>query len=134
MRERQIKNRMYILDATLLLGKVDNFIEEVNKSSSIFSDLDFRGKHLLIKELMTILICKLISDTNDQPIYPLVPSLSINEILNDRIITSLITDLHLSVFHLYGNMFRFSGNVEINIDVVLSGCNITIFTYENELE
>jgi len=133
MNKLNMKDRIFILDVSNL--KYDlmtniNYIED--KISEIYYDgreLNFKDKNLLTKTILTEGIKKVIEDTNDQPVTCLLPS----DINLDQSIMSYVGNIFKSMLSLYGDVFRFTGNIEIAVDVMLSGNNLLVSTYSKEL-
>lgn len=126
------KNKIFILDGTMIKEKIEFFSNDLFKHV-LYTDMDFRTEHLVIKDIISTMIVKLISETNSIPVSSVIPSYMSSEALYNRNTGSHMNDLHMLAYGLYKNMFRFEGNIEVLIDVNLSGNNITVFTYENEL-
>lgn len=129
-----IRNRVFILDISVLLKELDNCIEIIMKNLMFATTLDFKTKHMLSKYVLTNIICSHIVETNDVVCYPLLPS----EIYNDLLTCNEVKiqfDLLKIMFHsIYKiKLFNFY-NVEVNVDLILQGSSLYVYTYENDLE
>ena len=133
MNKLNIKDRIFILDVSNLKYDMMTNIDYIeDKISDIYYNgrkLNFKDKNLLTKTILTEGIKKVIEDTNDHPVTCLLPS----DISLDQSIMSYVGNIHKSMLSLYGDIFRFNGNIEIAVDTMLSGNNLIVSTYSKEL-
>jgi len=131
-------NRVMILDATLLTpileSNLNNLLFSIKNDFNIKHPISFKAENMLRKTILTNAICKLISETNDQPVDTLLPEYNIMDDIDVSKLGSYYNNIYNSMYSLYNQMFRFSGNVMINVDCMLSGNNLIVTIYTKGLE
>ena len=129
-----IRNRVYILDINILLRELDNCIDIINKNIMFMESIDFRTRYMLTKTILISVICSHISETNDISCIPLIQADLYNELMlcNEvKIQLDILKNMFYSLYKV--KLFNFY-NVEVNIDLVLQGTSLYIYSYENDLE
>ena len=129
-----IRNRVYILDINILLKELDNCIDIINKNIMFMDNIDFRTRYMLTKSILINVICSHIVETNDVMCLPLIQPEIYNELMlcNEvKIQLDILKNIFYSLYKV--KLFNFY-NVEVNVDLVLQGTSLYIYTYENDLE
>lgn len=129
-----IRNRVYILDINILLRELDNCIDIINKNIMFMDNIDFRTRYMLTKTILVSVICSHVAETNDVNCVPLIQADIYNELMlcNEvKIQLDILKNMFYSLYKV--KLFNFY-NVEVNIDLVLQGTSLYIYSYENDLE
>ncbi len=120
----EILTKAYILDIGMFSDRLDmdieEFIDEFYESNE-----SYHLRHNIKKAILSSIICKIITEANDGPVY------NLNE---DTLIRDFdVNSYNYVAYELYENVFRFYDNNEINVDVVIANNSLSVYTYEKSL-
>lgn len=130
-----IRNRVYILDISLIANDINVCLNTINENLIFMEKMDFRTRHIILKSILINTLCAHISETNTVPTYPLISENIYNDMLMSNEVRISLEILKNNFYNIYkSNIFKFNSNVEVNVDVMLQGTSLYVYTYENDME
>ena len=122
-------NRIMILDARNLNNVLDNVVVdlvEYIKDKYNAGNIDSKSINMIKKTLLIKALCKVMGNNNDQTIEALLPSNNILDDFNELLNSVFFKRVYTAVDDLYPNLIQLKGNVEANLDAMLSGSNLIV--------
>jgi len=122
-------NRILILDARNLNNVLDNVVVdlvEYIKDKYNAGNIDSKSINMIKKTLLIKALCKVMGNNNDQTIEALLPSNNILDDFNELLNSVFFKRVYTAVDDLYPNLIQLKGNVEANLDAMLSGSNLIV--------
>jgi len=122
-------NRILILDARNLNNVLDNVVVdlvEYIKDKYNAGNINSKSINMIKKTLLIKALCKVMGNNNDQTIEALLPSNNILDDFNELLNSVFFKRVYTAVDDLYPNLIQLKGNVEANLDAMLSGSNLIV--------